>query len=205
MIRALAAVVLLAALVGCGTTSVPPTAPPTVTVTYPPRTSTPAALALTPIAVRIPSIGAESSLVATGFNPDGTAEVPPVDQPGQASWLEPGVEPGDLGPAVILGHRSGRPAGSAVSVPGVFAQLPELVPGDQIEVDRSDGTTAVFRVESVESFPKNDFPTKRVWGDQDMPKLHLVTCGGDFDQSERSYSDNVVAFSALVEIRPTDE
>ncbi|WP_308279954.1 class F sortase [Pseudonocardia oceani] len=164
-----------------------------MTVTYPPRTSTPAVPTLTPIAVRVPSIAAESSLVATGFNPDGTAEVPPVDQPRQASWFEPGVEPGDVGPAVIYGHVSGRDGGA--SVPGVFARLAGLGPGDLIETDRSDGVTLRWEVTVVETYDKSRFPSASVYGDTDGPELRLVTCGGRFDAAARSYESNVVAYA----------
>lgn len=205
MRRALLLLAVLVALVGCGS------APATIT----PAATTPAAsppgvvesavtgsgVVADPVTVTIPAISASSSLVGLGLNPDGTAAVPPVTEPAQASWFEPGVRPGEVGPAVILGHRSGRPAGADSSVPGVFTRLPEMAAGDDIEVQRGDGTTAVFAVTSIETYDKDAFDTAAVWGDQNTAQLRLVTCGGVFDAAAGSYTDNVVVFAELVETR----
>jgi sortase (surface protein transpeptidase) len=150
-----------------------------------------------PTAVTVPAIGVSSSLIGLGLNQDGTAGVPPVTQPGQASWFEPGVRPGEVGPAVLLGHVSGRPPGARGSVPGVFARLAELAPGDDVAIDRADGTTVTFEVVRVETHDKDAFPTAAVWGDQPVPVLRLVTCGGVFDRAAGSYESNVVVFAEL--------
>lgn len=163
----------------------------------------PAADTPIPTAITIPRIGAASTLIGLGKTPDGRAATPPVTQPGQASWYEPGVRPGATGPAVILGHRSGRPDGATASVPGVFARLPELTPGDQILVDRADTSTVVFDVVAVEQYDKDTFPTAAVWADTATPALRLITCGGTFnaDPAVRSYEDNIVVYAALTGLR----
>ena len=53
-------------------------------------------------------------------------------------------------------------------------------------------------VRSVEQHPKDQFPTKAVYGDVDTPELRLITCGGDFDDEARSYRDNIVVFAEMV-------
>ncbi|RBY86021.1 class F sortase [Blastococcus sp. TF02A-26] len=131
-----------------------------------------------------------------GLNPDGTVEVPPLERDDRAGWYEPGPEPGAVGPAVILGH-----VDSAEYGPGVFYDLGALTPGDPIEVSRADGTVAVFTVDRVEVHPKDEFPTIEVYGNTPDPQLRLITCGGDFDNSARSYEDNVVVFASLRETR----
>ena len=47
-------------------------------------------------------------------------------------------------------------------------------------------------------YPKDEFPTEAVYGPTSGPELRLVTCGGAFDRSARSYDDNVVVDAALV-------
>jgi hypothetical protein len=42
---------------------------------------------------------------------------------------------------------------------------------------------------------KDEFPTKRVYGPRDEPVLRLITCGGDFDKSERSYLGNLIVYA----------
>nr|WP_028930600.1 class F sortase [Pseudonocardia asaccharolytica] len=141
-----------------------------------------------PVAVTIPAIGAHSSLIPLGVDPDGAAEVPPVHTPEQAGWYEPGPEPGQPGPAVLLGHVNG--AGR----PGIFARLHELRPGDDVTVDRADHTSITYRITRVEQLPKHDFPTAAVFGDQPETVIRLVTCGGTFDRTAGSYIDSVIAY-----------
>ncbi len=55
----------------------------------------------------------------------------------------------------------------------------------------------MFTATSVEHFPKEDFPTDVVYGDIDHPGLRIITCGGSFDETARSYNDNIIAFADL--------
>lgn len=168
---------------GCGTpTPVPefPTAP---------AVSTPA-----PTRITIPTIGATSDLIPLGLQTSGAMEVPSVDDPGQAGWYEPGPEPGERGPAVIVGHVDGRIDGRP-GQPGVFHRLHTLKVGDPVLIDRLDGTTARFVVERVATFPKTEFPTMQVYGNRPSPELRLITCGDTFDPDTRSYRGNVIAFA----------
>ncbi|MDX8051929.1 class F sortase [Lentzea sp. BCCO 10_0798] len=145
-----------------------------------------------PTEVRIPKIGAKSSLVPLGLNPDETIEVPPVGQPMQAGWYRLARTPGEAGPAVILGHVDGD------KQPGIFLRLKELTEGDEVEVSRKDGTTARFRVRATEQIAKSSFPTEAVYGDTGEPELRLITCGGGYDQAARSYRDNIIVYATLI-------
>lgn len=110
----------------------------------------------------------------------------------QAGWYRFARTPGESGPAVILGHVDGN------SQPGIFHRLRELVPGDEIEVSRKDGVTARFVVRHVEQIAKDHFPTDAVYGDTADPELRLITCGGSFDRSARSYLDNIIVYANLI-------
>ncbi|MCF6743137.1 class F sortase [Blastococcus sp. KM273128] len=156
-----------------------------------------AAQAAEPVSVSVPAIGVTSDLLRLGLNDDGTVEVPPLGPDDQAGWYERGPAPGAVGPAVLLGH-----VDSAEHGPGIFFDLGALRPGDEVEVARADGTVAVFAVDRVERHPKDDFPTLAVYGNTEDAQLRLITCGGDFDSSARSYEDNVIAFATLVGTRP---
>ncbi|MBW8767444.1 MAG: class F sortase, partial [Geodermatophilales bacterium] len=79
--------------------------------------------------------------------------------------------------------------------PAVFFRLGELAAGDEVVVGRSDGTTVRFTVTRVARYPKAAFPTAEVYGPTPDAQLRLITCGGDFDRSRRSYADNVVVFA----------
>ena len=143
----------------------------------------------TPVRLRIPAIGVDSELMTLGLQADGSLEVPPEGCP--AGWYTGGPTPGELGPAIIAGHVDW--AGS----PGVFFSLREMAPGDEIRVEREDGSTALFRVQSIQQFPKDAFPTEAVYNDIDHAGLRLITCGGSFDRQARSYTDNIVVFADL--------
>ncbi|MDT0277022.1 class F sortase [Blastococcus goldschmidtiae] len=150
-----------------------------------------------PVSVSIPSIDVTSELMRLGLNDDGTVEVPPLEADDQAGWYERGPAPGATGPAILLGH-----VDSAEHGPGIFFDLGALRPGDEIAVAREDGTTAVFAVDKVETHPKVEFPTLEVYGNTSDAQLRLITCGGDFDSSARSYEDNIIAFATLTDTRP---
>lgn len=142
-----------------------------------------------PIGVRIPAIGVEAITLPLGLRADGTIDVP--SDFATTGWWVDGPEPGEPGPAVILGHVDSR-AG-----PAVFFELRTLEPGDEILVDRADGSVITYIVERLEKHSKESFPTDAVYGSTDEPVLRLITCGGEFDRSVRSYEDNVIVFAAL--------
>lgn len=151
----------------------------------------------TPVRLDIPSIGVGSDLLQLGLKADHTVEVPPLSRDSRAGWYRNSPAPGQLGPSVILGH-----VDSAAYGPGVFFKLGALRPGSTVSVTRADHTVAVFRVERVVSYPKNHFPTLDVYGNTDHAALRLITCGGKFDFSARSYLDNIVAYASLISSHP---
>ena len=140
-----------------------------------------------PVRVRVPGIGVDSPLELLGIDGTGALETP-ADY-GLAGWFDRGPAPGDVGPAVLAGHVDSSEG------PAVFWRLRELTAGDEVLVDRADGTTARFVVTRVERHPKDAFPTDAVYGPTPDAQLRLITCGGEFDRSVRSYRDNVVVFA----------
>jgi len=143
-----------------------------------------------PLTLRVPAIGVSSALVDLGLQQDRSLEVP--GDFSLAGWFARGPSPGERGPAVIAGHVDSR------SGPAVFYRLSELRPGDQLLVDRADGSTADFVVERTEQHPKADFPTDAVYGWVDHAGLRLITCGGSFDSAAGHYRDNLVVFASLI-------
>lgn len=140
-----------------------------------------------PTRVRVPSAGIDAPLAGVALDATGALAVPADGA--TAGWFARGPAPGAHGPAVLTGHVDGGGA------PAVFARLGELRPGDTVLVDRADGTTASFVVTRVARHPKGAFPTAAVYGPTPGPELRLVTCGGTFDRSARSYLDNVVVWA----------
>lgn len=148
-----------------------------------------------PVRLVIPSIEVDSVVQSVGQEPDGSLEVPaPGPHYDEAAWYRYSPTPGSIGPAVLLGH-----VDSANNGPSVFFRLGELERGDLVSVDRADGSTAVFQVDKVAIYAKDDFPTETVYGNLDHAGLRILTCGGAFDESTGHYLDNVVVFASLSE------
>jgi LPXTG-site transpeptidase (sortase) family protein len=190
MRRALLFVLTALLLAGCGATT--PTAAGNP-APAPAAAAAPASLARSlPTAIDVPAIDARSSLVSLGLNADKTVEVPPVDHPLQAGWYEYGPTPGEVGPAVILGHIDGD------HQKGIFWRLHEMKAGDQVHVDRADGGRLTFTVAKVDQIAKKEFPTEAVYGNTNEPELRLITCGGKYDAASRNYLDNVIVYAKLV-------
>jgi sortase (surface protein transpeptidase) len=150
----------------------------------------PSVRAIQPIRVRIPAIGVDAPVIELGLNADDTLEVP-VDFD-EAGWWTGGSEPGAPGPAVVVGHVDSR-AG-----PAVFHNLHELRRGDVIELLDGSGDKVRFGVQRLERHRKDAFPTAAVYDNTPRPTLRLITCGGAFDSTARSYVDNVIVFATLL-------
>lgn len=143
-----------------------------------------------PTRVRVASINLDTELIKLGRNPDNTMEVPVRYD--IAGWYTHAPTPGELGPAIIVGHVD-RPGGIAI-----FWRLREIQPGDLIEVDRVDGKTVKFRADSIKQFPQDNFPTKEVYGNIDHSGIRLITCGGTFNSQTGRYTHNTVVYGSLV-------
>lgn len=185
----LVSVALVTSLSGCSQPARPlPVSPPAFEVAAPPSPAELAAGSIRvgrPTRLLVPTIGVDERLVPVGLQSDGAMETPDF---GGAGWYAPGPRPGASGPAVIVAHVHG-PAGD-----DVFARLHELRPGDEVTVERTDGSTT-FVVTDVTSAPKEELPYDRIWADSPVPLLRLITCGGAPDPVSRTYPDNTIVYA----------
>lgn len=139
-----------------------------------------------PLRVTIPAIGVDADLVPVGLKPDGAMQTPDF---GHAAWYQPGPRPGDAGPAVLVAHVDSKASG-----PDVFYRLGDLEPGDEVTVHYRDVTTT-FAVTEKEQIAKTALPADRIWNATTAPVLRLITCGGAFDRTARSYLDNIIVYA----------
>lgn len=147
-----------------------------------------------PKILRVPALDLVSDISKVAKNEDGSVEVPKGSNYNTAAWYKFSPTPGEAGSSVILGH-----VDSVESGPSVFFNLGKLKPGDEVMVERADGNTAVFSVDRIQQFPRNAFPTSEVYGNiVEGSTLKLVTCGGEFDNNNGEYKDNIVVFASLV-------
>ncbi|MBT2451081.1 class F sortase [Streptomyces sp. ISL-43] len=146
-----------------------------------------------PDRVVIPDIKVDAPLDTVGLDPRGVMQEPDFAKPKDAAWYKDGPTPGEKGAAAIVGHMDTPQVREAV-----FFNLKKLKKDEKIEVHRDDGSTAVFEVDSVDTFKKDGFPTEKVYGDtHGKAELRLITCGGNLTP-DRHWDANVVVFARLV-------
>ncbi|MEU6254470.1 class F sortase [Streptomyces sp. NPDC047043] len=145
-----------------------------------------------PVRLRIPKIWVDAPFTDLYIGSTGQLEPPPAADTNLVGWYAKGASPGEAGTSVIAGHVDTKTAAA------VFANLSELRKGDLFYVLRADRREATFRVDSVETFDKQHFPSDRVYDDTPQAQARLITCAGDYDRSVRDYTDNLVVFAHLV-------
>jgi len=146
-----------------------------------------------PVRVSLPRLGVDAPLDAVGLEPDGAMEIPHDIQ--RIGWYSLGVAPGEpTGTAVLSGHVDDRVQGR-----GALWALRTMQPGDEVTVSHADGSSTVWRVDVTTSYPKPELPLRDIFTRFGDPRLVLITCGGEFDRSRRSYLDNVVVYASPVE------
>jgi sortase (surface protein transpeptidase) len=143
-----------------------------------------------PDRVRIPAIRVDAPLTGLALTASGSLDVPPAARKNLAGWYEAGTTPGETGTAIVAGHVDNAEG------PAVFYDLGALRRGGVIEVDRRDGSVAVFTVDAVEVYDAKDFPDEKVYGAARRPELRVITCGGGYSRST-GYRGNVVVFAHL--------
>ncbi|MFF0087305.1 class F sortase [Streptomyces canus] len=155
-----------------------------------PRATVPALPPSPPDRVRIPAIHVDAPLMGLALTASGSLDVPPASRKNLAGWYEAGTTPGETGTAIVAGHVDNAEG------PAVFYDLGALRKGSAIEVDRRDGSVAVFTVDAVEVYGAKDFPDEKVYGAASRPELRVITCGGGYSRST-GYRGNVVVFAHL--------
>ncbi|WP_427922633.1 class F sortase [Streptomyces sp. cg40] len=143
-----------------------------------------------PDRIRIPAIHVDAPLMGLRLTGNGSLDVPPAAKKNLAGWYESGTTPGETGTAIVAGHVDNADG------PAVFYDLGALKKGNTIELDRLDGTVALFTVDAVEVYQASRFPDQKVYGAAGRPELRVITCGGGYSRST-GYQGNVVVFAHL--------
>jgi sortase (surface protein transpeptidase) len=167
-----------------------PTPSPAPPVPAPEPSAAAVARVAEPTRVVIPRIGVNNPMTPVGLHPDRTLVVP--DEAKVAGWYTGAPRPGRTGPSVVVGHNTWK--GSR----GVFWDLRHLQPGDEIQIHHDDGSVVAFAVEKIEQYPKDAFPTQKVYGNTPRREIRVITCGGVFDQQRRSHRDNIVVYGVRI-------
>jgi sortase (surface protein transpeptidase) len=146
-----------------------------------------------PQRIDIPRLGVQAPVVARGLDAQGAIDPPPFAQAGVVGWYAGGVKPGAAGAALMVGHFDSE------TRPAVFYRIRTMKPGETIRVVRDDGRIAEFTVDDVDLVTRDRFDAHQAYGPRrsGRAELRLITCGGDFDPVDRSYSANVIVSAYL--------
>lgn len=140
-----------------------------------------------PVGLHLETIGVDNApVVPVGVLDNGEMEIPGATEVG---WYRFGPSPGEQGSAVLAAHiaYNGRN--------GLFRKLDQMQPGDSFEVSYDDGTTHRFEVTEIAQYGKTELPFDRIFAKDGEAALVLITCGGTFNESLRSYDDNIVVYA----------
>jgi len=145
----------------------------------------------TPRRLVIDALGLDADVETVNLAGDGTLATPRDVL--HVGWYAQSSLPGELGPAVIVGHVD------SADGPAVFARLGELETGDSVTVVGADGSSISYTVSSVTRHPKESFPIEAVYGGSPEASLRLITCGGPFERGT-GYTANVVVAAVAKEV-----
>jgi LPXTG-site transpeptidase (sortase) family protein len=145
-----------------------------------------------PARLTIPALSQDAPIIEAGVEDNGEMEVP--DNVTEVAWYKFGSSPGEAGSAVLAAHVDLAGRG-----PGVFFDLRSLEPGSLIYIHYTDGTTQAFRAEARTVYEKSALPTDAIFSRSGPAVLTLITCGGDFNRSIRSYERNVVVYAVPIQ------
>lgn len=145
-----------------------------------------------PVRLEIDALEIDAPVGAYGVDRDGRMDVP--DNITEVGWYKFGPAPGDPGSAVLAAHVDLAGPGR-----GLFYDLDQLEVGDVVTVGYSDDTEVAFEVVARSTYLKTELPLNDVFREGGAPTLTLVTCGGGFSRSRRSYDSNVVVYAVPVD------
>ncbi|HEX6248301.1 MAG TPA: class F sortase [Nocardioidaceae bacterium] len=143
-----------------------------------------------PARVVIASADIDARVRPVGVAEDGQMELP--DNPRVMGWYRFGPAPGEPGSAVLAGHLDSRRFGL-----GPLARLRNVEVGDPLEVLQSDGTTASYRVRTVERFDRQGLPDA-IFARSGPEVVRVVTCGGEYLPDAGGYQENLVVTAVPV-------
>lgn len=150
----------------------------------------PRAVAQVPVQMQIAKAGVDAPIEEGTITPEGVM----VDPSGAwvVTWYNAISAPGLNTNVVMAGHVDYWDVG-----PAVFQGIPNMVPGDTIDVIMEDGETYQYATEwsrlyNVATELTPEVIQTDVVGDTGQESLTIITCGGEFDYERGEYVSRMV-------------
>lgn len=145
-----------------------------------------------PQEIEIPKFGIKTKIESVGLDSQKRMDIPRNSN--NTAWYNLGPRPGDIGSAVIAGHKDNRDGS-----PSVFWDIKNLKKNDEIIVTDLAGSKYTFVVKNIAEYPDASFPLEKVFNAPgEKSRLNLITCEGDWNSSSQNYSHRIVVFTELL-------
>lgn len=140
-----------------------------------------------PVSVAIENIGVAGAEVRdVGVQANGELQIPGASEVGWYRWSP---SPGNAGSAVLAAHIAYD------GTDGVFRDLNHVAVGALVTIGYDDDSVRDFEIIELSQYRKDELPFDRIFAKDGDPVVALITCGGTFNRTLRSYDDNVVAYA----------
>ncbi|MFE1444453.1 class F sortase [Streptomyces sp. NPDC058739] len=139
-----------------------------------------------PRTLSLPRLGVTAPVDPVAVSDDGQVEVP--DDPRRVGWYRFSPPPGSKqGSAVLVGHVDSDGRGL-----GVLVALNDVRSGDQVLVERADGSTVEYRVTARRAIDKSALAGSGAFQREGPAVLTLITCTGAYLPDAGGYQQNLV-------------
>ncbi|MDO4508192.1 MAG: class F sortase, partial [Candidatus Saccharibacteria bacterium] len=112
-------------------------------------------------------------------------------------WYDGSGKPGTGDTMIIDGHNGGP------NIYGVFKELPSLVEGDIIQIERGDGAFYKYRVVENKQIPLDEADGYMAVADRSPEEgkesVTLISCSGEWSQVQQTYLSRQFVRAVLVE------
>lgn len=140
--------------------------------------------------ISLPTINSEGYIQRVGVDQNKQVAVP--DNINMAGWFVDSVTPSQKGLSIIDGHVSGRYHDA------IFKNLVNLKVGDHFQVTLGNGRVLDYKVINIQSVSVAQAPSVLFSQDPKVSsQLNLITCGGNYDESQKSFDHRVIVGAEL--------
>lgn len=145
-----------------------------------------------PRMLKIAKLGINARVLSMGVNLDNTIQAPINIY--DSGWYKDSAKPGQSGAVFINAHASGP------TREGLFAYLDTLQVGDEVEIEKGDGSTVRYRVVHNETIDLKKVDMGKVLSTYNGAEkgLNLMTCNGSWLQDSRTYDHRTMIYTEQV-------
>lgn len=142
--------------------------------------------------LNIPKLGVHARVLSLGITKSGALATP--NNVFDTGWYNESSLPGQPGAMLIDGHVSSWTAH------GVFYGLKNLQPGDEIQVERGDGTTFNYQVVKSQTYDSSSVDMNAAVNPvtPGKPGLNLITCTGQVKPGTSEFNQRIIVFASQV-------